>query len=130
MTYSFARVGAAEMRVEDYYVQGRRTWVRLHEKGGKRHEMPAHQKLEHYLHEYIKAADIGEDEAVSAPRSAAGARSPRRRCTGSMPGMIQRRAAELGMTVKISCHTFRATGITAYLENGGTLENAQPYGRS
>ena len=39
--------------------------------------------------------------------------------------MIQRRAAELGMLIKIGCHTFRATGITAYLEAGGTLENAQ-----
>ncbi len=42
MVYTFARVGAAlGMRVEDVYVQGRRTWVRLHEKGGKRHEMRA-----------------------------------------------------------------------------------------
>jgi integrase len=39
--------------------------------------------------------------------------------------MIRRRAGELGMKVKIGCHTFRATGITAYLEAGGTLENAQ-----
>ena len=39
--------------------------------------------------------------------------------------MIQRRAAEAGIAVQIGCHTFRATGITAYLENGGTLENAQ-----
>jgi transposase len=39
--------------------------------------------------------------------------------------MIQRRAAELGLRAKIGCHTFRATGITAYLEAGGTLENAQ-----
>jgi integrase len=39
--------------------------------------------------------------------------------------MIQRRAAELGTRSKIGCHTFRATGITAYLEAGGTLENAQ-----
>ena len=59
MTYTFARVGAAaeKMRVEDVYVQGRRTWVRLHEKGGKRHEMPCHHKLEEYLNEYIAAAD-------------------------------------------------------------------------
>jgi integrase len=36
MVYTFARVGAAiGMRVEDVYVQGRRTWVRLHEKGRK-----------------------------------------------------------------------------------------------
>jgi integrase/recombinase XerD len=39
--------------------------------------------------------------------------------------MIQRRAVDLGTRVKIGCHTFRATGITAYLEAGGTLENAQ-----
>ena len=39
--------------------------------------------------------------------------------------MVQRRAADLGARVRIGCHTFRATGITAYLEAGGTLENAQ-----
>jgi integrase len=39
--------------------------------------------------------------------------------------MVQRRAAELGMRARIGCHTFRATGITAYLDAGGTLENAQ-----
>ena len=50
MVYSFARVGAAlQMRVEDVYVQNRRLWVRLHEKGGKRHEMPCHHSLEEYL---------------------------------------------------------------------------------
>ena len=39
--------------------------------------------------------------------------------------MVQRRAATLGLGTRIGCHTFRATGITAYLDNGGTLENAQ-----
>jgi site-specific recombinase XerD len=39
--------------------------------------------------------------------------------------MVQRRATDLGTRVRIGCHTFRATGITAYLEAGGTLENAQ-----
>jgi integrase len=34
-------------------------------------------------------------------------------------------AAALGLGTRIGCHTFRATGITAYLDNGGTLENAQ-----
>ena len=47
MVYTFARGGAAiKMRVKDVYVQGRRTWVRLHEKGGKRHEMPCHHNLD------------------------------------------------------------------------------------
>jgi hypothetical protein len=52
LIYTFARVSAAiGMNVEDYYVQGRRSWVRLHEKGGKRHAMPAHHLLETYMDE-------------------------------------------------------------------------------
>jgi len=39
--------------------------------------------------------------------------------------MIKRRAEAAGLPETINCHTFRATGITAYLENGGTIENAQ-----
>src|SRR5271166_4271917 len=51
MVYSFARIGAAiGMRVEDVYPQNRRLWVRLREKGGKRHAMPCHHNLESYLH--------------------------------------------------------------------------------
>ena len=129
MTYAFARVGAVvAMRVEDYFANGKRWWVRLHEKGGKRHEMPAHHKLEAFLDEYLRAAGIGADDKSPLFRSARGR-------TGELTAesmhrvdayrMIQRRAADLGIKVKIGCHTFRATGITAYLEAGGTLENAQ-----
>ena len=39
--------------------------------------------------------------------------------------MIQRRALAAGIATKISCHSFRATGITTYLQNGGKLEVAQ-----
>jgi hypothetical protein len=39
--------------------------------------------------------------------------------------LIRRRTAEAGVRIKRGCHVFRATGITAYLEAGGTLENAQ-----
>ena len=73
MTFAFARIGAAvAMRVEDYYPKGKRWWVRLHEKGGKRHEMPAHHNLEAYLDAYIKAAGIGDDGKSPLFRSAAG----------------------------------------------------------
>src|SRR3546814_10778268 len=62
MVYSCARIGAAlAMRVEDVFVQNRRLWVRLHEKGGKRHEMPCHHNLEHYLAEYLDGYDLRED---------------------------------------------------------------------
>lgn len=47
--------------MRDYFVQGRRGWVRLHEKGGKEHEVPCHHNLEAYLDEYIAAAGISHD---------------------------------------------------------------------
>jgi site-specific recombinase XerD len=129
MTFAFARIGAVvAMRVEDYYPKGKRWWVRLHEKGGKRHEMPAHHNLEAYLDAYIKAAGIGEDGKSPLFRSAAGRTDT---LTENLMNradawrMVQRRAADLNMRVRVGCHTFRATGITAYLEAGGTLENAQ-----
>jgi hypothetical protein len=56
MVYSFAPINAVlEMKVRDYFVQGRRGWVRLHEKDGKEHEVPCHHNLEEYLDEYIAA---------------------------------------------------------------------------
>jgi site-specific recombinase XerD len=129
MTFAFARIGAVvAMRVEDYYPKGKRWWVRLHEKGGKRHEMPAHHTLEAYLDAYIEAAGIRDAGKAPLFRSAAGrAGTLTERLMNRVDAwrMIQRRAADLGTRVKIGCHTFRATGITAYLEAGGTLENAQ-----
>jgi hypothetical protein len=62
MTYAFARIGAVvAMRVDDYYPEGKRWWLRLHEKGGKRHEMPAHHQLEAFIDEYVAAAGIRDD---------------------------------------------------------------------
>ncbi|SEK55569.1 Phage integrase family protein [Nitrosovibrio tenuis] len=64
MVYTFARVGAAlQIKVEDVYVQGRRTWIRLYEKGEKRHEMPCHHNLDEYLHAYINGAKLTEARA-------------------------------------------------------------------
>ena len=73
MVYSFARVGAMlAMKVEDYYPQGRRAWLRLHEKGGKQHEMPAHHNLEAYIDAYVKAAGIEADKKGPLFRTAKG----------------------------------------------------------
>ena len=60
------------MNVEDYYVQGRRSWVRLHEKGGKQHDMPAHHLLETYVDEYLTEAGIASDKDTPLFRTAAG----------------------------------------------------------
>jgi integrase/recombinase XerD len=129
MTFAFARIGAVvAMRVKDYYPEGKRWWLRLHEKGGKRHEMPAHHKLEAYIDEYVLAAGIRDDGKGPLFRSAIGktgvlTATPISRVDAYR--MVRRRAAEAGFKIKLGCHVFRATGITAYLEAGGTLENAQ-----
>ena len=73
MTYTFARVSAVvAMTVEDYYPQGKRWWVRFHEKGCKRHEMPAHHKLDAFLDEYLSAAGIRNAGKSPLFRSAVG----------------------------------------------------------
>ena len=129
MVYTFARVGAATgMDVEDWYFQGRRWWVRLHEKGGKQHEMPAHHNLEEYMAAYIEAAGIAGAKGTPLFRTARGKTqqlTERRITQPEVYLMIRRRAAGAGIKTLIGCHTFRATGITAYLKNGGKLEVAQ-----
>ena len=72
MVFTFARVGAAVgMKVEDYFIQGRRGWVRLHEKGGKRHDVPANHNLDEYLEAYIKGVDLETDpKGASVPHGA------------------------------------------------------------
>jgi site-specific recombinase XerD len=131
MTYTFARVGAVlQMRVEDYYIQGRRSWVQLREKGGKEHHVPCHHRLDEYLHQYISQAGIEGDRKGYLFRSALNkngtALTDQPLHQQDVHAMIRRRAAAAGiLTAKIGCHTLRATGITAYMKNGGRLEVAQ-----
>lgn len=127
MIYTFARIGAVlRMNVGDYFIQGRRGWIRLHKKGDKEHEAPCVSRLETYLDEYIAAAGIADDKD-----------SPLWRTTGRFTGtphrmtqqdgyrMIQRRARQAGIKTRIGNHSMRATGITDYLKSEGTLEHAQ-----
>lgn len=129
MTYTFARVGAAiKTRGEDYYSQGRRAWIRLHEKGGKEHPMPCHHSLEAALDDYLQAAGIADDKKAPLFRSARGRTgqiSDKPMSQSDVYRMLQRRALACGLDTRICCHTFRATGITTYLKNGGKLELAQ-----
>ena len=129
MVYSFARVSAViGMNVEDYYAFGRRCWLRLHEKGGKFHEIPAHHNAESYLDAYLDQAGIRDDPRSPLFRTVTGRNgslTDNRMTRHDVLRMVKRRSRGAGISERISCHTFRATGITAYLENGGTIENAQ-----
>ena len=128
MVYSFARVSAVVgLRVEDYHQDGKRWWFRFREKGGKRHHLPAHHKAEQFLDVFLDAAGIRDDRTGPIFRTI-----DRRRHLTDRPmtrndafRMIQKRSRVLGLPPGTCCHTFRATGITAYLSNGGTIEKAQ-----
>ena len=124
-----------KMRLEDVFTQGRHTWVRLHEKGGKHHQMPCHHKLESYLQQYIDTLEVTaledgltlDPKAWTFPTAAgrSGRLSNRPMGQADVYRMIRRRALDAGIETKIGCHSFRATGITEYLRNGGKLEVAQ-----
>jgi len=128
MAFSFARVGAAlRMRVEDYYTQAGYRWFRLHEKGGKLHYVPAHGKAARYVDAYLAAAGIADQKKEPLFRTVGRDRKLTERPMAPIDAlkMIKRRARTASLPETIGCHTFRATGITAYLEAGGTIEGAQ-----
>jgi site-specific recombinase XerD len=129
MVFSFARISAVtNMSVGDYWQNGKRWWLRLHEKGGKFHEVPAHHNAEAYLDAYIQAAGIGEEAKSPLFRTIlgrTGALTANRMSRKDAWHMIKRRVRAAGLSSRVNCHTWRATGITAYLANDGDLENAQ-----
>jgi site-specific recombinase XerD len=130
LTYSFARITAAlKMKVDDLRPQGAGWGLRLHEKGGKQHAMPCHHALAEALHAYIAAAGIAEDKKGvlfrTSPRHNATVLTEQPMAQADAWRMIRRRAAAAGIMAPIGNHSFRATGITTYLSNGGALEHAQ-----
>jgi len=135
MIFTFARIGAAlKMKVEDVFVKEGYRWVRLHEKGGKRHEMPCNRKLDAYLQAYIQGAGLaGNPKALLFPTAVQrnGPLSKRPMSQADAYKMVRRRATKAGIVTKVGNHTFRATGITEFRrkrgEEGirGSLELAQ-----
>ena len=129
LVFSFARITAAvSMRVADYYTQGRRSFFRLHEKGGRYNVVPAHHSAQEYVDAYLEAAELGDDRKGPLFRACAVGRQDRledramSRATALR--MIKRRARQAGLPREICAHSFRGTGITEYLRNGGDLEVA------
>jgi len=129
MTYTFARVGAVVgMNVEDYYEERHRRWLRFHEKNGKLHAVPAHHKVVDYLEAYLDASGLRRARGAPLFRTLDRTRalSPRRIARAEVLQMVKRRARGAGLSPeRVRCHTFRATGITNFIERGGTVEKAQ-----
>lgn len=151
MAYSFARIGAVTaLKVEHVFHQKRRLWLRLREKGGKAKDVPCHHQLETYLDEWLAATRLRSSPSAplfqtfarygarrsdeqendrELPLNESGVETIRplsgRAMSQSMTWeMLQRRRKAAGLDTAICNHTFRATGITAYLANGGSIERA------
>lgn len=135
MAYTFGRIDAAlKVKGEDIIHQQRRLWLRLHEKRGKTHEVPCHRQLELYLIAYLERLGISHlgklpvfqtfNREVEEDGTATLHPSGRPMTQGMAWAMLQRRAKRAGIKTHICNHTFRATGITAFLRAGGLLERA------
>jgi integrase len=94
------------------------------QKGGKRHDVLAYHKAEEYLDAYFTSAGI-TDTPLFRSLDRRRRLTDRRIHRGEVLAMVKRRARQTLLPSSTCCHTFRATGITAYLSNGGTLEHAQ-----
>ena len=128
MLYSFARVSAVlGMRRQDYFRQGSRGWLRLHEKGGKRHDVPAHHRAAEALDEHLEASGLEDGRAAlfqSVDR--VGDRLTGRSLTRRVVlAMIKRRAATVALPPSTCCHTFRGDG-----DNGVSVERGDPRARA
>ena len=129
MLYSFARVSATiAMKVSDYFQSGRNEMsLRLREKGGKAHIVVAHHALQQYLDDYIDTTNLteGKDSPLFRTITRAKTLSPNGINRTNTLKMVKQRAKAAGLPEGLSPHSMRGTGITNYLENGGSLETAQ-----
>lgn len=129
MAYTFARVTAAcSLTRGDYFDLGqRRAMIRLREKGGVEREIPCHPDLAEYLDAWIQAASLKGDTSLfqTFTGQAHDQLSGRAINRTEALQMVKRRLGRAGLPCLFSNHSFRATGITTFLENGGALEIAQ-----
>lgn len=130
MIFGFARVGAlVKLRVRDYYRQGVKAWFVLDEKGGKQNRVPVHHLAAEYIEAFVSKAGIGSERDTPLFRSFGRGRgsdqvTDRGLGRTEIFAIVRRRAAAVGLPQEIGCHSFRGTGITNYLSNGGTIETA------
>ena len=127
MAYTFARVSAVvKLKRNDYTLQGKRARLRLLEKGGKEKLVWLHHEAEQYLDAYLEAAHISD---AGAPMFQTLNKNHRLTAEGisrrDMLRVVKERCAVAELPESICNHTFRGTGITVFLQNGGSLEAAQ-----
>jgi integrase len=129
LLYGWARVSAVvALRVEDYYERKGERWLRLHEKRGKIHEVPVHSKAREAIDEWLLAFGFGSNPSAPLfPAFGKNKKTPELRHMDrtSVWKLVQARAQASGLKKRVCCHSFRATGITEYMNAGGSLDIAQ-----
>jgi len=129
LLYSWARVSAVvALRVEDYYERKGERWLRLHEKRGKIHEVPVHSKAREAIDQWLLASGLGSNTSAPLfPAFGKNKKTPELRHMDrtSVWKLVQARAHASGLKKRVCCHSFRATGITEYMNAGGSLDIAQ-----
>ncbi|MBS0232503.1 MAG: tyrosine-type recombinase/integrase [Proteobacteria bacterium] len=135
MVFACARVSAVtKLKQTDVWEELGRIHVRLEEKGGKPHQLPLNREAERYLRAFLAKSSEGSAGCDPNPEGWLFRRwNKRRRVLTSLPldrlvcyRMVRRRAKSLGIVHrKMGNHTFRATGITMFINAGGVLEDAR-----
>jgi len=126
MAYTFARVSpVVGLSVSDYRLEGKRTRLRLMEKGGKEKQVWLHREAEEFLDAYIKEAGIEDMDAPLFQSLDKAHRLTGEGITRRDIEVVKIRCKNAGLSGEFCNHTFRATGITVFLNNGGLLEAAQ-----
>ncbi len=130
--YAWVRVSAlVNLDLKDYRHIGRRSYLRLKEKGGKTPELPVHHMAQEYLDRYLEEVGIDPDDPRQRTLPMFRSLDRKRQLTEKRLSrvdvfrMIRKRAARAGISSEICVHSARATGITTYLSSGGSIEGAQ-----
>jgi integrase len=129
LLYSWCRVSALiNLSVADYYERGGERWLRFQEKRGKDHEVPVHSKAKEAVDLWLKRSYLGSNQSAPLFPSFGKNRETielRRLDRRSVLKLVEKRARTSGILKRVCCHSFRATGVTEYMNSGGTIEIAQ-----
>lgn len=127
MLYSFLRIGSLlALRVGDLRLASGELLVR--EKGGLQRLLPLHPELRHRLQRYLANASFADDSDhalfPAMRRGRSGRYGERALSRSEAWTLVRKHLAQAGWSAPAGCHSFRATGITAFLEQGGRIETA------
>jgi integrase/recombinase XerD len=135
LAYSWSRVSAlVGLKVGDYYTRKGERWLRLEEKRGKIHEVPVHSKAREAIDQWLEVSGLESNpDAPLFPAFAKDKKTFARDKTNQLRPLdrtviwrlVQTRTRACGIKKRFGPHSFRASGITEYINQGGSLEMAQ-----